>query len=93
MTLSADLSGYSADEKQMLAKLIGAAKIMDDIYWQQTYGDKDELLSGIRDSDTHRFAEINYGPWDRFERRSALRGRHRQETPGCELLSVGDEQG
>ncbi|MFI4921080.1 MAG: Zn-dependent hydrolase, partial [Gammaproteobacteria bacterium] len=66
VTLSADLSGYSAEQKQMLAKLIAAGKIMDDLYWQQTYGDKDALLSGIRDEATHRYAEINYGPWDRL---------------------------
>ena len=66
VTLSADLSGYSADQKLMLAKLIAAGKIMDDLFWQQTYGDKDVLLSGIRDDATRRFAEINYGPWDRL---------------------------
>ncbi|HEV2212232.1 MAG TPA: Zn-dependent hydrolase, partial [Gammaproteobacteria bacterium] len=66
VTLSADLSGYSADDKQMLAKLIAAGKLMDDIYWQQTYGDKAALLSGIRDPDTREFTEINYGPWDRL---------------------------
>ena len=66
VTLNADLSGYSADEKQMLAKLIAAGTLMDDIYWQQAYGDKATLLSGIRDPDTHEFTEINYGPWDRL---------------------------
>ena len=66
VTLSADLSGGSADQKQLLVKLIAAGKIMDDLYWQQTYGDRDTLLSGIGDSDTRRFAEINYGPWDRL---------------------------
>ena len=67
VTLGADLSGFSAEQKQMLVKLISAAKIMDDLYWQQTYGDKDALLSGIGDADTRRFAEINYGPWDRLD--------------------------
>jgi len=66
VTLSADLGSYSADDKQMLAKLIGAGKLMDDIYWQQAYGDKTTLLSGIRDPDTREFTEINYGPWDRL---------------------------
>ena len=67
VTLGADLSGFSADQKQMLAKLISAAQLMDDLYWQQTYGDKDALLGGIGDPDTRRFAEINYGPWDRLD--------------------------
>lgn len=66
VTLGADLSGYSADQKQLLTKLIGAGQIMDDLYWQQTYGDKDTLLSSIGDPDTRRYAEINYGPWDRL---------------------------
>ncbi|HEV2110697.1 MAG TPA: Zn-dependent hydrolase [Gammaproteobacteria bacterium] len=67
VTLGADLGGFSADQKQMLVDLISAGRIMDDLYWQQTYGDKDALLSGIGDSDTRRFAEINYGPWDRLD--------------------------
>jgi hypothetical protein len=66
VTLSADLSGFSAAQKQMLVKLIAAGQIMDDLYWRQTYGDKDELLAGIHDDATHRYAEINYGPWDRL---------------------------
>ena len=66
VTLSADLSGFSAGQKQMLVRLIAAGQIMDDLYWRQTYGDKDELLAGIRDDATHRYAEINYGPWDRL---------------------------
>ncbi len=66
VTLGADLSASSAKQKQMLVKLIAAGQIMDDLYWRQTYGDKDELLAGIRDDATHRYAEINYGPWDRL---------------------------
>ena len=66
VALGADLSGFSAGQKQMLVKLMSAGQIMDNLYWQQTYGDKDELLAGIRDDATHKFAEINYGPWDRL---------------------------
>jgi len=39
---------------------------MDDLYWKQAYGDKEALLSGIEDPARRRFAEINYGPWDRL---------------------------
>src|SRR5262249_48156898 len=53
-------------QKQMLVKLIQASRIMDDLFWQQTYGDKQTLLDSIKDPDTRRFAEINYGPWDRL---------------------------
>ena len=66
VSLGADLSGYSANQKQMLVKLIEAAQIMDDLYWQQAYGDRDALLAGIKDETTRHFTEINYGPWDRL---------------------------
>lgn len=64
-TLEADLSGLSENQKKMIPLLIDAAKEMDKVFWLQAYGDKDELLSGLDDK-TRRYAEINYGPWDRL---------------------------
>ena len=64
--LSADLEGLSDRQKQMIPILIEASKIMDDLYWKQAYGDKTAFLAGIRDPAQRRFAEINYGPWDRL---------------------------
>ena len=64
--LTADLGGYDASQKQMLVKLIQAAELMDSLFWQQSYGDKQTLLSGITDDATRRFVEINEGPWDRL---------------------------
>lgn len=68
VTLSADLSHLSANQKQMLALLIDASKIMDDLFWQQAFSqDKKTFLSAIKDEKVRRFAEINYGPWDRLD--------------------------
>jgi len=64
--LSADLSHLTDGQRQMVALLIDAAKIMDDLFWQQAYGDKKALLDSIADPRERRFAEINYGPWDRL---------------------------
>ena len=64
--LTADLSKVDSNERQMLVKLIDAAQVMDDLFWQQTYGDKQVLLSNITDDTTRQFVEINYGPWDRL---------------------------
>lgn len=64
--LSADLSPVDANQRQMLVKLIQAGQVMDGIFWQQAYGDKDELLSNIKDPDTRLMVEYNYGPWDRL---------------------------
>lgn len=65
--LTTDLSKLEEYEVQMLPHLIAAADIMNDVFWVQTYGDKDELLASIDSPDIKRFAEINYGPWDRLD--------------------------
>lgn len=65
--LSADLSHLSAGQREMIGLLIAASDIMDDLFWQQAYGDRDELLDAIDHADTREFARINYGPWDRLD--------------------------
>ena len=64
--LTTAINHLSEKEKQILPLLFDAAEMMDDIYWQQAYGNKDELLNGIKDSATREFAKIQYGPWDRL---------------------------
>jgi hypothetical protein len=64
--LSADLGGLSDRQKQMIPVLIEASKIMDELFWKQAYGDKATFLDGISDPAQRRFADINYGPWDRL---------------------------
>ncbi len=65
-TLQADLSSYTADEKKMISKLIEVGKIMDKLFWYESYGEKEELLDKITDPRLKTFAQINYGPWDRL---------------------------
>ena len=64
--LSADLGHLSEPKKRVIPLLIEASKIMDSLFWQQAWGDRDALLSGIADPAARRFADINYGPWDRL---------------------------
>ena len=50
VVLTADLSHLSANQKQMLALLIDASKIMDDLFWQQAFSqDKKSFLAAIKD--------------------------------------------
>jgi hypothetical protein len=67
-TLTADLSHLTDDQKRMVALLIDAGQIMDDLFWRQSYGDDYEAwLDSIADDRTRRFAELNYGPWDALD--------------------------
>ncbi len=65
--LTADLSALTPAERRMIPLLIQAAREMDDIFWMQAYGSRDSLLASLHDPSTRRFAEINYGPWDRLQ--------------------------
>ncbi|HPF40521.1 MAG TPA: Zn-dependent hydrolase [Phycisphaerae bacterium] len=65
--LTTDMSKLQPHEREMIPHLIEAAQFMDDAFWIQAYGDRDALLAGISDKNLRRFAEINYGPWDRLD--------------------------
>ena len=65
--LNADLSDLSDDQRQMIGLLIDASQIMDRLFWLQSYGPAEELLSSIDDGNKREFARINYGPWDRLD--------------------------
>lgn len=65
--LKTDLSQLSDSEKAMLPHLFKAAEIMNDLFWEQAYGDKEALLASIANPQLRTFAEINYGPWDRLD--------------------------
>jgi len=65
--LNYDLSTLTEKQKQIISHLIDAAKIVDNIFWDQTYGNKDSLFSKITDENEKKYAEINYGPWDRLD--------------------------
>jgi len=65
-TLTADLSHFTDNQREMIGLLIDASVIMDDLYWRQAYGDDyQDWLSSIGIDETRYFAELNYGPWDR----------------------------
>ncbi len=67
-TLESDLDDLSDDQRVMIRLLIEASKIMDDLYWRQAYGDDYAAwLESLDDPRVRRFAELNYGPWDRLD--------------------------
>jgi len=67
-SLVSDLEGLSDGQRQMLVLLIEVSEIMDDLYWQQAFGENhSDWLASIDDDRTRYFADINYGPWDRLD--------------------------
>ncbi|MEM7550646.1 MAG: Zn-dependent hydrolase [Bacteroidota bacterium] len=81
--LSTDLSHLDDDQKEMVRILIDAAKIMDDLFWYEAYGDKDALLAGIEDDLTKEYVKINYGPWDRLEGNKPFIETYKQKPAGA----------
>jgi hypothetical protein len=64
--LETDLTVLSDNERKMLPLLIDAARVMDQLFWRQAYGEPATLIQGASSADERRFIEINYGPWDRL---------------------------
>jgi hypothetical protein len=83
VSLTTDLSHLSDNQKQMVSLLIEAAKITDDIFWQQVWGDKEELLNSIEDPKMRRFALYNYGPWDRLAADQSFIENYGPRPPGA----------
>jgi hypothetical protein len=65
-TLTTDLTVLTEKERLMIPILIEASKIMDGLFWIESYGDKEELLGRLPDEVVRDFAMANYGPWDRL---------------------------
>lgn len=64
--LKTDLSVLSDNQKSMIPLLFDAAQMIDELYWIQTYGQKDKLLESIDNEKVLKYVHINYGPWDRL---------------------------
>ncbi|WP_462166451.1 dipeptidyl-peptidase 3 family protein [Pseudoalteromonas sp. GB43] len=85
-TLTSDLSHLSDNQKQMVGKLIDASKIMDELFWRQAFGEnKDAFLAKINDEKVQKFADINYGPWDRLNGDQVFLSDYEEKPLGAEF--------
>ena len=64
--LEADLSSLSENNRKMIPILIEAGEIMNELFWYESYGDKETLMAGLDNDKIKDFVNINYGPWDRL---------------------------
>lgn len=86
VTLSADLSHLSDNQKQMLSLLIEASDIIDNLFWQQAFGqEKASFLASISDEKVREFARINYGPWDRLNGDKAFLSNTAEKSHGAQF--------
>lgn len=63
--LKTDISHLTQNEKEVLRLMFKTADIMDDLFWQQAYGAKIDLMDETK-GEAKEYAKINYGPWDRL---------------------------
>jgi hypothetical protein len=66
VTLTTDLGWLSSQEREIIGILTDVAAIMDDIYWKEAYGDREELFAQIENEYAKAYVNIHYGPWDRL---------------------------
>ncbi len=70
--LTTDLSQLSDNQQKMVKILIEASSYMDELFWYDAYGSKEDFLTSIDGADQKAFAMINYGPWDRLNGNKAF---------------------
>lgn len=65
--LKSDISHLTENQKEMLRLMFKAGEIMKELFWLESFGEgREDFLARIKDEKVRRFAEINYGPWDRL---------------------------
>lgn len=86
VSLTADLSSLTDNQREMLGILIDASEIMDALFWQQAFdGDRQTFLSSIEDDKVRQFADINYGPWDRLNADKPFLAGFEEKFSGAEF--------
>ena len=85
-SLQSDLLHLSDNQRAMVAKLIDASKIMDELFWKQAFGEnKDAFLAKLNDEKVRKFADINYGPWDRLNGDEAFLSSYKEKPLGAQF--------
>ena len=87
--LDADISHLTADEKTIIKKLITAARIIDEMFWVEAYGDKSEVLDFIDDPYLKEYAMVNYGPWDRLNGNKPFIEGYGEKPLGANFYPIG----
>lgn len=81
--LKSDLVNNLNDKEKELVKIFfQVGEITDDLFWQQTFGDKSQLDT-ITDSYAKEFAMIHYGAWDRLDNNKPFLAGYGEKPTVC----------
>ncbi len=81
--LKSDLVNNLNDKEKELVKIFfQVGEITDDLFWQQTFGDKSQLDT-ITDSYAKEFAMIHYGVWDRLDNNKPFLAGYGEKPAVC----------
>ncbi len=65
--LATNMASTTPKTRQMLKLLIEAGQQMDQVFWQQAYGNKERLFDIVKSTKMRNHVLINYGPWERLQ--------------------------
>ena len=65
--LTTDMSVLSENEQLVLPYLIKAAKLMDEIFWEESIPESVQVDMASLTEEQNLFYDLNYGPWDRLD--------------------------
>lgn len=81
--LKSDLvNNLNNKEKELVKIFFQVGEITDDLFWQQTFGDKSQLDT-ITDSYAKEFAMIHYGAWDRLDNNKPFLAGYGEKPAVC----------
>jgi hypothetical protein len=87
--LKADLAHLDENTRRMIAKLVQAADIMNELAWKQSWdGDRAALLAQAPDEATRELININFGPWDRLNEDTPILDGIKPRPPGGPFYPV-----
>ena len=94
VTLTADVSWLSDEERDIISILIDVATVMDNIFWSQSYGDPFTMLETAEIQEEVDYSAINYGPWDRLDDNAPIIPGYESKPPGANFyphdMTVGE---
>jgi len=87
--LKADLSHLDENTRRMVAKLVQAADVMNELTWKQSWGgDRGALLAQAPDDATRALVDVNFGPWDRLNEDTPFIANIKPRPPGATFYPV-----